>query len=98
MAGTALGSLHSSVLPGRCLAELWLLTRSLRTSHAVLHLLFPPSHPSARHPRAGNPPHNCWERQWRWSNAVVTVLGKSKGVYAPPIHLGIAFTREIHGQ
>lgn len=98
MEGTASGSLDSSVLPGRCLAELWLLTRSLRCFHAILHLVFPLSHPSTEQPHAGNPPHNPWERHWRWSNAVVTVLGKPKGVYAPPVPLGIAFTKETHRQ
>lgn len=53
MEETASGSLHASVLPGRCLAELWLLTRSHRTFHPILHLIFPPSHPSTGQPDAG---------------------------------------------
>lgn len=87
--GTASGSLRASVLAGRCLAELRLLTRTLRTFHAVLHPAFPLSHPSTQQPRASSPQPR--ERHWRCSNAVVTVLGKPKGLYAP---LGIAFTKE----
>lgn len=78
--GTASGSLRSSVLEGRCLAELRLLSRSLRTFHAVLHPGFPLSHPSTC---AETPPHSPGERHWRCSNAVVTVLVNGKDFVLP---------------